>query len=134
MLREGPARLKSFLQNALLHMLELAYWETERERNQRQWGDQLINARNGIANFVEDSPNLENYLAEILDASYEYARHRAENTIGCQLAQQCDWTLEQVCNDTFYPNTAISPGKTKRTRAARMSARSRHYPKIKNPD
>ena len=41
---EGLARsdrrtLKNFLQNALLHMLELAYWEAERERNQRQWRD-----------------------------------------------------------------------------------------------
>jgi hypothetical protein len=134
LVRSDRRALKSFLQNALLHMLELAHWEAERGRNQRQWRDHLINARNGIANIIEDSPSLENYLAEILDASYEYARRRAENMIGRQLLQQCEWTLNQVCNDTFYPSTAISPGKTKRTRAAGMSARSRHYSKNKNPD
>ena len=76
LVRSDRRALKSFLQNALLHMLELVYWEAERERNQRQWRDHLINARNGIANIIEDSPSLENYLAEILDASCEYARRR----------------------------------------------------------
>jgi hypothetical protein len=105
---EGLARsdrraLKSFLQNALLHMLELAYWEAERERNQRQWHVHLINARDGIANIIEDSPSLKNYLAEILDVTYERARREAETLIGRHLPEKCEWTLTQVRDDTFYP-------------------------------
>jgi len=105
---EGLARsdrraLKSFLQNALLHMLELKYWNAARERNQRQWRDHLINARNGITIIVEDSPSLEYYLTDILDASYDHARHRAENRIGRRLPAKCEWTLAQVRDDNFYP-------------------------------
>jgi hypothetical protein len=111
---EGLARsdrraLKSFLQNALLHMLELAYCDAERECNQRQWRVHLINARDGIANIIEDSPSLKNYLAEVLDVTYERAHREAETLIGRQLPEKCEWTLEQVCSDTFYPNPASSP-------------------------
>lgn len=109
LVRSDRRALKSFLQNALVHMLELAYWEAERERNQRQWRDHLINARDGIANIVEDSPSLENYLAEILDSSYQHARRRAENRIGRPLPEKCEWTLAQVRDDTFYPNPATRP-------------------------
>ena len=35
--RSDRRTLKSFLRNALLHMLELAYWDAERDRNQRRW-------------------------------------------------------------------------------------------------
>ncbi|MBV8359495.1 MAG: DUF29 domain-containing protein [Deltaproteobacteria bacterium] len=51
---EGLARsdrraLRSYLENALLHMLELAYWDAERERNQRQWRLHLKSARREMA-------------------------------------------------------------------------------------
>jgi hypothetical protein len=39
-------------------MLELAYWEAEWEHNQRQWCLDLINARDGITNIIDDSPSL----------------------------------------------------------------------------
>jgi hypothetical protein len=105
---EGLARsdrraLRSFLQHALEHMLELAYWETERESNQRQWLDHLNNARDGITNIIEDSPSLRNYLPEVLNAAYERARARAENRMGRQLPEELPWSLEQIRDDTFYP-------------------------------
>ena len=116
LVRSDRRALKSFLQNAFLHMLELAYWEAERERNQRQWCVHLINARNGITNIIEDSPSLENYLAEILDVAYERARREVETLIGRHLPEECEWTLAQVRDDSFYPDPAIAPRKMKRTR------------------
>jgi hypothetical protein len=111
---EGLARsdrraLRSYLQNALLHLLELAYWDAERERNQRQWRQHLINARNAMAIILEDSPSLERYLAEVFGRTYEVARREAENLIGLPLPQNCEWTLQQVRDDTFYPEPAIPP-------------------------
>ena len=116
---EGLARsdrrsLKSFLENALVHMLELTYWETKRERNQRQWRDYLINARHEITYIIEDSPSLGNYLVEVLDVTYQRARRRAEGLMGRQLAEKCQWTLDQVRSDTFYPDPAVPPRKHKR--------------------
>jgi hypothetical protein len=106
LVRSDRRALKSFLQNALQHMLELAYWESERERNQRQWRVHLNNARDGIADIIEDSPSLENYLAEILDVTYERARREAETLIGRQLPVGCEWTLEQIRDGAFYPKAA----------------------------
>ncbi|MBV8452361.1 MAG: DUF29 domain-containing protein [Deltaproteobacteria bacterium] len=109
LVRSDRRALKSFLQNALMHMLELAYWEAERERNQRQCRIHLINARDEITNIIEDSPSLKNYLAEILDVTYERARREAETLIGRPLPEKCEWTLDQVRNDSFYPGPVIPP-------------------------
>jgi hypothetical protein len=95
LVRSDRRALRSFVRNALLHMLELQYWDAERERNQRQWRDHLMNARDGIINILEDSPSLESYLVEILDVAYERARREAETLIGRALPEKCLWTLDR---------------------------------------
>lgn len=114
LVRSDRRALKSFLRNALLHMLELAYWEAERERNQRQWRQHLINARTEMVAILEDSPSLERYLADIFAQTYQAARRQAETLIGDQLPEKCPWTLEQERSDTFYPDSAVPPRKHKR--------------------
>jgi hypothetical protein len=109
LVRSDRRALKSYLENALLHMLELAYWDTERERNQRQWRLHLNNARRGMAVILEDSPSLARYLADIFDRSYQAARRDAETLTGGQLPENCEWTLEQVRNDDFYPSAPSRP-------------------------
>jgi hypothetical protein len=106
LVRSDRRALKSYLENALLHMLELAYWDAERERNQRQWRLHLKNARRGMAVLLEDSPSLARYLADIFDHSYQAARGDAEILIEGELPQNCEWTLEQVRNDDFYPSVS----------------------------
>ena len=56
---------------------------------------------------LEDSPSLERYLAEIFERTYQVARREAENLMGLQLPQNCEWTLQQVRDDSFYPKPAI---------------------------
>jgi hypothetical protein len=114
LVRSDRRALKSFLRNALLHLLELAYWDSERDRNQRQWRLHLVNARTEMLAIVEDSPSLERYLAEIFEQTYQAARREAEIVIGAQLPEKCDWTVEQVRSDTFYPAPAAVPRKRKR--------------------
>jgi hypothetical protein len=113
LLRRDRRALRRFLRNTLLDMLELAYWEVERERNQRQWREHLMNARDGMVSIIEDSPSLENYLAEIFDESYQYARRRAEDKIGRPLPDKSEWTLAQIRDDTFYPDPATSSANTR---------------------
>lgn len=114
LVRSDRRALKSFLRNALLHLLELAYSDSERDRNQRQWRLHLVNARTEMLAIVEDSPSLERYIAEIFEQSYQAARREAEIVIGAQLPERCDWTVEQVRSDTFYPAPAAVPQKRKR--------------------
>jgi Domain of unknown function DUF29 len=114
LVRSDRRALKSFLRNALLHLLELAYSDSERDRNQRQWRLHLVNARTEMLAIVEDSPSLERYIAEFFEQSYQAARREAEIVIGAQLPERCDWTVEQVRSDTFYPAPAAVPQKRKR--------------------
>jgi hypothetical protein len=52
LVRSDRRALKSFLRNALLHLLELAYSDSERDRNQRQWRLHLVNARTEMLAIV----------------------------------------------------------------------------------
>ena len=114
LVRSDRRALKSFLRNALVHMLELAYWERERERNQRQWRQHLINARSEMVAILEDSPSLERYLVGSFEQTYRAARREAETLIGRQLPEKCQWTLEQIRNDTFFPERGAPRRKPKR--------------------
>ncbi|MBV8772008.1 MAG: DUF29 domain-containing protein [Deltaproteobacteria bacterium] len=106
LVRSDRRALKSFLRNALVHMLELAYWQSEREHNERQWRQHLLNARAEIAAILEDSPSLERHLANVFESAYRAARCEAETLIGEELPEQCPWALQQVQSDTFYPLVA----------------------------
>jgi Domain of unknown function DUF29 len=107
--RSDRRSLKSFLRNALLHMLELAYWEAEQERNQRLWRQHLMNARSEMVAILEDSPSLERYIGDIFEQTYQAARREAEMLVGPRLPEKCPWTLEQVRSDTFLPDPAVLP-------------------------
>ena len=58
-----------------------------------------------MAVILEDSPSMAGYLADIFERSYQAARGDAETLIGCQIPENCEWTLEQVRDDDFYPST-----------------------------
>jgi hypothetical protein len=85
----------------------------ERERNQRQWLQHLLNGCSEIVAILEDSPSLQPYLGNILEQTYQAARREAETLIGRQLPERCPWTLEQVRSDTFYPDPVVAPHKRK---------------------
>ncbi len=105
--RNDKRAIRSYLKNALLHMLKLAYWEVERERNESQWREHFINARNGIAEIVEDSPSLKNYPVEVFAGAYSAALKSAASLIGRRdLPETCPWTLDQVLDESFWPEPA----------------------------
>ena len=58
-----------------------------------------------MAVILEDSPSMAGYLADIFERGYQAARGDAETLIGCQIPENCEWTLEQVRDDDFYPST-----------------------------
>ena len=104
--RSDKRGIRSYLENALLHRLKLGYWGTERERNQNQWREHLINACDGIAKIIEDSPSLRSYPAEVFATAYSAARRRTARLIGRQdLPEVCPWTLNQVADESFWPET-----------------------------
>jgi hypothetical protein len=48
-------------------------------------------------------------LADIFEQTHQTARREAETIIGHQRPEKCEWTLEQVRSDTFYPEPGRAP-------------------------
>lgn len=56
--------LRSYTERLIEHILKLNYWDAEIERCGNSWKIEIINFRREIQNILEDSPSLNNYLAE----------------------------------------------------------------------
>jgi hypothetical protein len=98
--------LKSLLIVLLEHLLKLAYWESERERNANHWRREIIAFRDQINDALADSPSLQPYLGEIFEASYARARRLAATEMGVKLKTLPEIsmiTLEQTLDDDWFP-------------------------------
>ena len=72
--RSDKRALKSLLTRLFEHLLKIAYWETEREYNQNKWKVEIRTFRQQIADLLNDSPSLKNYLQSIFEECYNRAR------------------------------------------------------------
>jgi hypothetical protein len=72
--KSDKRELKNRLVVLLEHLLKLAYWETEREYNQRNWKGTIREQRRQILLLLEDSPSLKLLLFESLPKCYSEAR------------------------------------------------------------
>ncbi len=98
--------LESYLQNALHHLLKLTYWTAELQRNQAHWRIDARNARRAVKRIIQDNKSFLNYAADYFPKAYEYAREDAEDLIGRSLPETCPWTLDQVLDESFWPEPA----------------------------
>ncbi len=91
--------VRGFLRFILEHLLKVAYWDSEREYNFNHWVGEIFNFRYQIKYRLEDSPSLNNYLIEILDATYQEAVKKVKKVkkeFKYNVPEQCPFTLEQV--------------------------------------
>ena len=72
--RSDKRALKSLLTRLFEHLLKIGYWETEREYNQNKWKVEIRTFRQQIADLLNDSPSLKNYLDAIFEECYHRAR------------------------------------------------------------
>ena len=92
--RSDKRALKSLLTRLFEHLLKIAYWETEREYNQNKWKVEIRTFRQQIADILNDSPNLKNYLESIFEQCYHRARKNMIDLTGL--------------SSHFFPDTPIS--------------------------
>jgi hypothetical protein len=113
LVRSDRRALRSFLRNALLHMLELAYWQTAREHNQRQWRDHLMNARDGMTGIIEDSPSLEHYLGKSSMTVISTPAAGLKSALGGSSRTNVSGRWRRYGTTPFYPGPATVPRKTR---------------------
>ncbi len=72
--RSDKRTLKSLLTRLFEHLLKIGYLDSEREYNTNKWKVEIRTFRQQIADLLNDSPNLKNYLESIFEECYNRAR------------------------------------------------------------
>jgi hypothetical protein len=103
--------LESHFEILLIHLLKWRYQRDQRDRHRPSWQASIMNAREKIERLIKRSPSLTPELDETFSEAYSYARRLAGAQIGWdreewerELPDKCEWTLEQVRDQKFWPD------------------------------
>ena len=100
--RNDRREIRSRLEVLCQHLLK---WRFQPEQRSGSWRGSIMEARNRIADVLEDSPTLQRYPAERLAGAYSRAREGALAETGlAALPATCPWTAEQVLDHDFWPD------------------------------
>jgi hypothetical protein len=95
--------LVSRLTVLLLHLLK---WERQPAGLGNSWRLSIANARDEIADLLEDNPSLNAVIDDVMTSAYRYARRKAaietdmpEDTFPAQ----CPWSFVRATDEGFWP-------------------------------
>jgi hypothetical protein len=95
--------ITSQLTRLLLHLLK---WHYQPQRRSDSWLDSMTDTRMQIALSIKDSPSLQSYPAEQLEACYQLARCYAAKQTGRSSSlfpSACPYPLAQVLDEDWLP-------------------------------
>lgn len=84
----------SYLKNQLIHLLK---WAKQKQRRSGSWRDSIDNARDALADLLQDSPSLRPQLPAFVKRQYPRARRSAANQTGLTVTRfpaTCPFRLE----------------------------------------
>lgn len=96
--------LESRLEVLLMHLLK---WKYQPNLQSNSWKYTIKEQRKRIALRLRKMPSLTSKLDELFVESYEIAIYKTVKETGLSEAifpVQCEWSIEQVLNDNFFPN------------------------------
>jgi hypothetical protein len=94
--------LRSYTQRLIEHILKLNYWDLEKERCGDGWRIEIANFREQIANILEDSPSLNNYLEDNYLTWFDRSIKKLKATKTFDLSDFQIISLEQILKDDFF--------------------------------
>ncbi|MDV3002933.1 MAG: hypothetical protein N5P05_004588 [Chroococcopsis gigantea SAG 12.99] len=95
--------LESYLENIIEHLLKLAYWDSERERNRNHWMKEIVAFRKSLARILRDSPSLKPYLEEIFHPIYADTAKDVSKFLKLKVPGECPFTIFQVLDRDWFP-------------------------------
>jgi hypothetical protein len=104
--RRDKRKLENLLTRLIEHLLKLAYWDAERERNIGHWQGEIRTFRKQIKKELRDSPSLKNYCHEIFEECYQDAREivRDKSQLPIEHFPQVPIAkLEQILDLEWFP-------------------------------
>jgi hypothetical protein len=99
-------KLESLLIKLFEHLLKLAYWSGEVERNKAHWEAEIINFRLQIKRLLKRSPSLKSFAQEILEECYQDSRKIISKRIQLPMdvfPNQPIARLEELLDENWYP-------------------------------
>jgi hypothetical protein len=103
--RSDKREIRSRLAVICEHLLK---WTCQPERRSGSWRGSVWEARNQIADLIDESPSLAPYPATRLGGprgAYARGREQAEAETGiADLPAICPWTIEQLLDPGFWPD------------------------------
>ncbi len=100
--------LRRRLQRLITHLLKWQYQPSKRQTG-HSWRSTIRTQRLEIAELLAQSPSLRRTVPEALSARYGLAREHASVQTHLPLLtfpESCPWSVEQVLDDTFWPEAA----------------------------
>jgi hypothetical protein len=95
--------IASQLTRLLLHLLK---WQYQPQRRTDSWLDSITDARTQIELAIADSPSLKNYLAEVIEQSYQRSRRQAAKQTEMSISvfpEECPYSVELVLEEDWFP-------------------------------
>jgi methionyl-tRNA synthetase len=105
LVKQEKRRVKSLLEQIIIHLLLYQYWEEQREYNGNHWRAEIRAFRTQINDDLTN--NLRNLLSQKLGVIYDNAvGYVQEKTKLDNLPQNCDYSLNQLLDINWYPDIA----------------------------
>jgi hypothetical protein len=104
--QERKNELESRLMVLFEHILKLAYWNEERENNERGWRGTIREQRKRLARLLKKNPSLQPYFLEVFNECYSDARDITIDKTGLPPAtfpSQPILTAEQALDENWLP-------------------------------
>ena len=108
--RSERRAVESHLKNLLIHLLK---WAQQKQRRSGSWRDSIDNARDALADLLQDSPSLRPQLPEFVKRQYPRARRSAANQTGLTVPRfpaTCPFRLEEMLDAEFFLETLEERG------------------------
>ena len=98
--------LENRLEVLLTHLLK---WKYQPNLQSRSWRLTIKEQRSRIKYHLEDNPSLRNHdnIQKVLSRSYDGAIYSSIKETGLSertFPQICEWSLDQILDNEFYPN------------------------------
>ncbi len=108
--RTEKRELVSRLTVLLLHLLK---WQFQPARRGTSWKHSVDNARDQLADHLEDNPSLKPRLPEAIASAFRYARRNAADETGLDdtvFPIVCPWSFDRIMDADFWPETIDKEG------------------------
>jgi Domain of unknown function DUF29 len=102
----GKTEKRELVRRLTVLLLHLLKWESQPAGRGNSWRLSIANARDEIADLLDDNPSLKPFIDDVMASAYRYARRKAalETDISEDtFPAQCPWNFVRAMDESFWP-------------------------------